>query len=120
MRLELTRSEVFLELAHTVFSEQARIEPTVRTILTNFLTMIECQRCQILLTDQESLSNRVPVFKRGFELDRADLGDDGEVTKDDFEAKVTVNAAVAGRVAATGRKVNIAGGDSGDEARYIL
>lgn len=49
MRLELTRSEVFLELAQTVFSEQSRIEPTIKTILANFLVMIECERCQILL-----------------------------------------------------------------------
>ena len=102
MRLELTRSEVFLELAHTVFSEQARIEPTIRTILTNFLTMIECQRCQILLVDLGSLATGMPVFKRGFELDRSDLNEDGEIARDDFEAKNPVNAGVAGRVAATG------------------
>ena len=40
MRLELTRSQVFLELARTVFREQDHLEPTMVTILSNFLQLI--------------------------------------------------------------------------------
>ncbi len=47
MRLELSRSEVFLELARTVFREPSRLEPTMLTILTNFLSLIDCERCQV-------------------------------------------------------------------------
>lgn len=104
MRLELTRSEVFLELAHTVFGEQSRIEPTLRTILSNFLTMIECERCQILLTD----SDDPMVFKRVFDLQRSDLNEEGEVRSDTvFEGRFPINAAITGEVASKGQKVNI-------------
>ena len=40
MRLDLTRSQVFLELARTVFQEQDHLEPTMVTILSNFLQLI--------------------------------------------------------------------------------
>ena len=50
MRLELSRSEVFLELARTVFREPSRLEPTMLTILTNFLSLIDCERCQVSKT----------------------------------------------------------------------
>ncbi len=81
MRLELARSEVFLELAQTVFSEQGRIEPTITSILCNFLTMIECERCQILLTDhsEDVCEGTNRVFKRVFDLQRSDLDEDGDI-----------------------------------------
>ena len=40
MRLELTRSQMFLELARVVFREQDHLEPTMVTILSNFLQII--------------------------------------------------------------------------------
>ena len=52
MRLELSRSEVFLELARTVFREPSRLEPTMLTILTNFLSLIDCERCQVSIWGQ--------------------------------------------------------------------
>ena len=108
MRLELTRSEVFLELAHTVFQEQSRIEPTIRRILSNFLTMIECERCQILLVNSDEDPK---VFKRVFDLQRSDLNEEGEVdygkSSVSFEGRFPINAAITGEVAATGEKINI-------------
>ena len=38
--MDLTRSQVFLELARTVFQEQDHLEPTMVTILSNFLQLI--------------------------------------------------------------------------------
>ena len=104
LNLELARSEVFLELAQTVFSEKSRIEPTIRIILSNFLTVIECERCQILLTDAEEPR----IFKRVFGLQRSDLNEDGEV-KDgvNFDGRFPINAAITGEVASTGKKINI-------------
>ena len=74
-KMELARSEVFLELARAVFGEKSRLEPTMRTILTNFLTVIECERVQILLTSNDDPN----VFRRVFDLQREDLKDDGEL-----------------------------------------
>lgn len=105
MRLELARSEVFLELARTVFREPSRLEPTMLTILTNFLSLIDCERCQILLSDQ----HKPTVFKRVFDLERNDLvlnngGDDLEAP---FEGRFPINAAITGEVARTGKRINL-------------
>ncbi len=121
MSLELARSEVFLELARTVFAEQSRIEPTVKTILANFLTMIECERCQILLTNsdadayheggKETPSENTNVFKKVFDLQRSELDENGSADAVKFDGgaptKFPVNVAVTGDVARTGEKVNI-------------
>ena len=104
MRLELTRSEVFLELAHAVFAEPSRIEPTIRTILSNFLTMIVCERCQILLTDP----NDPRIFKRVFQMQRGDLNEEAEDEEIVLEGRFPILAVISGDVAVAGRKVNIA------------
>lgn len=104
MGLEITRSEVFLELAHTVFREHNRIEPTIKTILTNFLTMIECERCQILLTCEDNPS----IFKRVYDMQRRDLNEDGQCKEDTpHEGRFPINLAISGEVALKGVKINI-------------
>ena len=58
--------QVFLELARAVFRDQSHIEPTMITILTNFLALIDCERCQILLSDQ----NDPLSFNKVFEMSK--------------------------------------------------
>jgi len=119
LSLEVARSEVFLELARNVFGEQSRIEPTIRTILTNFLTMIECERCQILLTSangcsggsggsrQPAAADRKEMFAKVFDLQRSDLDENGRAEGVPFDSnKCPANLAVAADVARTGKKVN--------------
>ena len=111
LSLEVARSEVFLELARNVFGEQSRIEPTIRTILTNFLTMIECERCQILLCHSSASSaangNRKEMFTKVFDLQRSDLDENGRAEGVPFDSnKCPANLAVAADVARTGKKVN--------------
>ncbi len=104
MRLELSRSEVFLELARTVFREPSHLEPTMLTILTNFLSLIDCERCQILLSDP----NMPTVFKRVFDLDRRDLNESEEGSVEKLsEGRIPINSTIAMDVARTGQKVNI-------------
>ena len=52
-RLELTRSQVFLELARVIFDNQMSIEFTVLKMLINFLNLIECERAQIQLSSKD-------------------------------------------------------------------
>ena len=101
MRLELTRSEVFLELARTVFREPTRLETTMLIILTNFLALIDCQKCQISLCDRD----RPTVFKRVFDLERKDLQE--KHPKVAFEDRLPMKSHLTGQVALTGQKVNI-------------
>ena len=60
--------QVFLELARAVFRDQSHIEPTMVTILANFLALIECERCQILLSDP----NDKEIFQKVFEMSKQD------------------------------------------------
>ncbi|XP_059093820.1 cGMP-specific 3',5'-cyclic phosphodiesterase-like [Tigriopus californicus] len=104
MGLEITRSEVFLELAHTVFREHNRIEPTIKTILGNFLTMIECERCQILLTCEDNPT----IFKRVYDMQRRDLNEEGQCKEGTpHEGRFPINLAITGEVALKGVKINI-------------
>ena len=99
MRLELARSEVFLELARTVFREPTRLEATMLTILTNFLSLIDCERCQISLCDPD----RPGVFRRVFDLQRKELGVDLDAP---YENRLPMRSDITGQVAITGQKVN--------------
>ena len=100
MRLELARSEVFLELARTVFREPTRLETTMLTILTNFLSLIDCDRCQISLSDAKNSS----IFRRIFDLSRSEINLDLDSP---FENRLPIDSDCAAQVAITGAKVNL-------------
>ena len=100
MRLELARSEVFLELARTVFREPTRLETTMLTILTNFLSLIDCDRCQISLSDAKNAS----IFRRIFDLSRSEINLDLDSP---FENRLPIDSECAAQVAITGAKVNL-------------
>ena len=114
-RLELARSEVFLELARTVFSEPTRLESTMLTILTNFLSIIDCERCQVSLSDR----HQPLVFKRVFDLQRSDL-----VKKDlnaPYEDRLPLRSDLIGLVAKSGQNINLHGQELGqDDLRSFL
>ena len=158
MRLDLTRSQVFLELARTVFQEQDHLEPTMVTILSNFLQLIgkpsqtcnavdmksimcsiftvspntlfhnllDCARCQILLSDPSDPT----VFKRVFDMTKEECAsldcdsicdplcvntNDNKSYLSGQKRALPVNAAIASEVARTNRKVNLRNLPLGDE-----
>ncbi len=101
-KLELARSEVFLELARTVFREPTRLEATMLIILTNFLSLIDCARCQISLCDRRNRE----AFKRVFDLQRNDLLGHDHLDAP-FEDRLSLKSQTTGKVALTGQKVNL-------------
>ena len=154
--MDLTRSQVFLELARTVFQEQDHLEPTMVTILSNFLQLIgkpsqtcnavnmksitflrslqntlfhnllDCARCQILLSDPSDPT----VFKRVFDMTKEECAsldcdsicdplcvntNDNKSYLSGQKRALPVNAAIASEVARTNRKVNLRNLPLGDE-----
>ncbi len=101
---------------------QGRIEPTIRAILSSFLTVIDCERCQILLTDTEEgegedegregmfrqqeklLMHRrrgqrretggasKVLFRRVFDLQRSDLDEEGNILGEEESSSSTMGS----------------------------
>lgn len=53
-KLENKRNQVLLDLAKMVFEEQSTIEQVVYRIMLHTQSLLECQRCQVLLIDDGS------------------------------------------------------------------
>eukprot|EP00092_Neocalanus_flemingeri_P000851 GFUD01000908.1.p1 GENE.GFUD01000908.1~~GFUD01000908.1.p1 ORF type:complete len:940 (+),score=252.02 GFUD01000908.1:154-2973(+) len=113
MRLELTRSQVFLELARVIFDNQTSIEFTVLKMLANFLILIQCERAQILLSSKDAPT----TFRKVYDLEENDLlKDDFDSLERPFENRFPINSAITGLVAALGETVNI--GDISSDQRF--
>lgn len=103
-RLEVTRSQVFLDLARLIFDQQTSIDFTVLKILVNFLNLIECERAQVMLSSDDAPTK----FRKVYDLEEDDLNDPGFSTfRAPFENRFPINSSIAGIVAATGERVNI-------------
>ena len=113
MRLELTRSQVFLELARVIFDNQMSIEFTVLKMLVNFLNLIECERAQILLSSKDEPT----TFNKVYDLEDNDLKKENfEDLERPFENRFPINSSIIGLVASLGETVNI--GDNSYEAKF--
>ena len=113
MRLELTRSQVFLELARVIFDNQMSIEFTVLKMLVNFLNLIECERAQILLSSKDEPT----TFNKVYDLEDNDLRKENfEDLLHPFENRFPINSSIIGLVASLGETVNI--GDNSFEAKF--
>lgn len=53
-QLENKRNQVLLDLARMVFEEQSTIEQVVHRIMLHIQSLLECQRCQVLLLEDGS------------------------------------------------------------------
>lgn len=112
VKLEATRSQVFLDLARIVFDQQTTIEYTVFKILANFLTLIECERSQILLSGDKSPT----TFTKAYDLEEDDLyKEDFETRMKPHEGRFPINSVITGLVASRGETVNI--GDAAVDVR---
>ncbi|CAL8085243.1 unnamed protein product [Calicophoron daubneyi] len=62
-RLETYRNQVLLELARIIFTEQSDVSGLIYTILSHTISLLQCQRCQLLLVDEPtSPSSEHPEF----------------------------------------------------------
>ena len=104
MRLELTRSQVFLELARVIFDNQMSIENTVLKMLVNFLELIECERAQLLL----SSADEPTTFSKVYDLEDNDLKQENfDLLESPYENRFPINSSIIGLVASLGETVNI-------------
>ncbi|XP_055948615.1 dual 3',5'-cyclic-AMP and -GMP phosphodiesterase 11-like isoform X2 [Argiope bruennichi] len=101
--LENKRNQVLLDLARMVFEEQSTIEHIVYRIMTHTQSLLQCERCQVLLVDENT-----KTFSRVFDLDVNDMNaEDADSRKSPFEGRFPINVGITGYVATTGETLNI-------------
>ncbi|XP_070395651.1 dual 3',5'-cyclic-AMP and -GMP phosphodiesterase 11 isoform X2 [Dermacentor albipictus] len=102
--LENKRNQVLLDLARMVFEEQSTIEQVVYRIMTHMQSLLECERCQVLLVDHETRT----AFHRVFDLEAKDaLREDVATCTSPYEGRFPINTGITGSVVATGQILNI-------------
>lgn len=103
-QLENKRNQVLLDLARMVFEEQSTIELVVYRIMTHTQSLLQCERCQVLLVDESTKG----TFSRVFDLEANDLEDEDCCSRTSpFEGRFPINIGITGFVATTGEVLNI-------------
>jgi len=107
-QLELKRNQVLLDLARVIFEEQSTIQDIVHKIMMNTQSLIQCERCSVLLVDPSTKG----LFSQAFDLEAQDIvREDGDVERKQSlgtsEVKFPVNIGITGYVATTGETLNI-------------
>lgn len=109
--LENKRNQVLLDLARMVFEEQSTIEHIVYRIMVHIQSLLECERCQVLLVAEDKTEGACRSFSRVFDLEHDDLNpeNDSECEKRQcpFEGRFPINVGITGFVATTGLTLNI-------------
>ncbi|RWS31936.1 dual 3':5'-cyclic-AMP and -GMP phosphodiesterase 11-like protein [Leptotrombidium deliense] len=111
-QLENKRNQVLLDLARVLFEEQSTIEHIVYRIMLHTQSLLECERCQVLLV-AENVNDKNDAsrsFSRIFDLSADDLVNlDGDIESrmSPFEGRFPINVGITGYVATTGETLNI-------------
>ncbi|GIY57385.1 dual 3',5'-cyclic-AMP and -GMP phosphodiesterase 11 [Caerostris darwini] len=100
--LENKRNQVLLDLARMVFEEQSTIGQIVHRIMTHTQSLLQIERCQILL-----LGENTKTFSRAFDLDVNDMKAENIDSSSPFEGRFPINVGITGYVATTGETLNI-------------
>lgn len=122
-QMENKRNQVLLDLARMVFEEQSTLEHIVYRIMLHIQSLLEVERCQILLIAEESEyeSESRKTFCRVFDLESGDVTDDdinqestasktegGNINNNGpHEGRFPINVGITGFVATTGQTLNI-------------
>ncbi|XP_027142883.1 dual 3',5'-cyclic-AMP and -GMP phosphodiesterase 11A [Larimichthys crocea] len=109
-RKEYERSRALLEVVNDLFEEQTDLEKIVRKIMQRALTLLQCERCSVLLL--EDIDSPVVKFSKTFELMSPLCNMDHDIRLKNSMEKLScsdwlINNSIAELVASTGLPVNI-------------
>ncbi|MEQ2212133.1 Dual 3',5'-cyclic-AMP and -GMP phosphodiesterase 11A, partial [Xenoophorus captivus] len=105
-RKEYERSRALLEVVNDLFEEQTDLEKIVRKIMQRALTLLQCERCSVLLL--EDIDSPVVKFSKTFELMSPLCNMDRDSSMEKLSCSDwLINNSIAELVASTGLPVNI-------------
>ncbi|KAF7708490.1 dual 3',5'-cyclic-AMP and -GMP phosphodiesterase 11A [Silurus meridionalis] len=105
-RKEYDRSRALLEVVNDLFEEQTDLEKIVRKIMQRALTLLQCERCSVLLL--EDIHSPVVKFSKTFELMSPFCNVDHDINMEKVSCSDwLINNSIAELVASTGLPVNI-------------
>uniref|UniRef100_A0A3Q3EYX5 Phosphodiesterase n=1 Tax=Labrus bergylta TaxID=56723 RepID=A0A3Q3EYX5_9LABR len=105
-RKEYERSRTLLEVVNDLFEEQTDLEKIVRKIMQRALTLLQCERCSVLLL--EDIDSPVVKFSKTFELMSPLCNVDRDIGMEKLSCSDwLINNSIAELVASTGLPVNI-------------
>ncbi|KAK9513683.1 hypothetical protein VZT92_027197 [Zoarces viviparus] len=105
-RKEYERSRALLEVVNDLFEEQTDLEKIVRKIMQRALTLLQCERCSVLLL--EDIDSPVVKFSKTFELMSPLCKMDRDISMEKLSCSDwLINNSIAELVASTGLPVNI-------------
>ncbi|TRY93296.1 hypothetical protein DNTS_010852 [Danionella cerebrum] len=105
-RKEYDRSRALLEVVNDLFEEQTDLEKIVRKIMQRALTLLQCERCSVLLL--EDIHSPVVKFSQTFELMSPLCSVDHVISMEKVSCSDwLINNSIAELVASTGLPVNI-------------
>ncbi|ESP03832.1 hypothetical protein LOTGIDRAFT_156431 [Lottia gigantea] len=104
-QLENRRNQVLLDLARVIFEEQSNVANLIHKIMMHTLSLLQCERCQVLLVDD---SQHLGLFSRVFDLQPSDFDNDDTYNREGpQEPRFPINIGITGLVARTGEILNI-------------
>ncbi|XP_074647468.1 dual 3',5'-cyclic-AMP and -GMP phosphodiesterase 11-like [Tubulanus polymorphus] len=115
-QLENKRNQVLLDLARIIFEEQTNVAALIQKIMTHTQSLLQCERCQVLLVDETSKDKNkrrrktliMGVFSQVFDLEANDFDNDDSCNREiSSEPRFPINIGITGYVATTGETLNI-------------
>ncbi|XP_069770242.1 dual 3',5'-cyclic-AMP and -GMP phosphodiesterase 11A-like isoform X2 [Narcine bancroftii] len=105
-RKEYDRSRALLKVVNDLFEEQTELEKVVRKIMQRALTLLQCERCSVLLL--EDIESPVVKFSKTFELMSPLCCAESDISMEKLSCSGwLINNSIAELVASTGLPVNI-------------
>ncbi|PVD37899.1 hypothetical protein C0Q70_00501 [Pomacea canaliculata] len=111
--LENRRNQVLLDLASVIFEEQSNVANLIHKIMMHTQSLLQCQRCQVLLVDDASKDKNKRncdsgTFSQAFDLQASDFDNDDTYNREGpQEPRFPINIGITGHVARTGETLNI-------------
>ncbi|XP_064632499.1 dual 3',5'-cyclic-AMP and -GMP phosphodiesterase 11-like isoform X2 [Lineus longissimus] len=126
-QLENRRNQVLLDLARIIFEEQSNVASLIQKIMMHTQSLLQCERCQVLLVDESSkgypgaIRITLPdtdltspehiyagVFSQVFDLEAGDFDNDDSCNREvSSEPRFPINIGITGYTATTGETLNI-------------